>query len=767
MSAGEPSFGVLLKQYRQAAGLSQERLAERAGLSARAISDLERGVNRTPRQETLDLLAQALRLPPRKRALLAASARLTSDLADAWEQAHPPHQVPASLTALIGREAEVTRATLLLERKEVRLLTLIGPSGVGKTRLGVQIAEDLLDRFDDGVWFVALAPLRDAGLVAATIAQALELREAPGQTPAALLKTSLRDQQCLLLLDNFEQVAGAAPLVAELLSACPRLKVLVTSRSPLHLRGEYELPVEPLEQEAAVTLFLERVQAARPDLDSGSATLQTAAAICERLDRLPLALELAAARVKVLSLPALLERLKSRLPLLTGGALDLPQRQRTMRDAVAWSYELLSPAEQRLFRRLAIFAGGWTLEAAEAICAESEESPSVLEELTALVNQSLLRSERLTEKPRFTMLEVIREYAQEQLQIHGEAEALYRRHAAYYLRLAEATGRIEPAQDTRDAQIIEELANTRVALEWARERNESALGLRLASACGRTWYYYGMGSEVLFWLETFLALDARAGARAVEPAVRIAALNGLGILALERGDYERAEAIARQELALAEHADDDSGMGNALAHLGMVAEIRGDLHDAVRLLEEGIARCRKAGDIGGTQRGRVSLGHVFCTLGDYNRATQTFEEALEEARSVNLTWAIANVLTSLGHLAQERGDYSRAITRYQESLALHSNFGTKAYIAWCFEGMAVATCALGQHAHAAQLYAVAERIRKKEHVPRPPAEQQQFERTIAAARAALGDERFEQVWTAGRLLSLDEAISYALAEPPE
>ena len=767
MSAGEPSFGVLLKQYRQAAGMSQERLAERAGLSARAISDLERGVNRTPRQETLDLLAQALRLPPRKRALLAASARLTSDLADAWEQAHSPHHVPASLTALIGREAEVTRATLLLERKEVRLLTLIGPSGVGKTRLGVQIAEDLLDRFDDGVWFVALAPLRDAGLVAETIAQALELREAPGQTPAALLKTSLRDQQRLLLLDNFEQVAGAAPLVAELLSACPRLKVLVTSRSPLHLRGEYELPVEPLEQEVAVTLFLERVQAARPDLDSGPATLQTAAAICERLDRLPLALELAAARVKVLSLPALLERLKSRLPLLTGGALDLPLRQRTMRDAVAWSYELLSPAEQRLFRRLAIFAGGWTLEAAEAICAESEESPSVLEELTALVNQSLLRSERLTEKPRFTMLEVIREYAQEQLQIHGEAEALYRRHAAYYLRLAEATGRIEPAQDSRDAQIIEELANVRVALEWTREHNESALGLRLASACGRTWYIYGLGSEVLFWLETFLTLDAQAGAHAAEPAVRVAALYGVGQLALERGDYERTEALAREELALAEGIGDESGMGNALTHLGMVAETRGDLRNAASFLEEGITHCRKAGDIGAIERALGSLGHVFRAHGDYARATQTFEEALEEARSVNLTWVVATVLTSLGHLAREQGDYHRAISCYQESLALHRDFGTTGYIAWSFEGMAMAVGALGQHERAAQLCAAADRIREQEHAPRPPAEQQLYDQTVAAAQAALGDEHIEQAWAAGRMLSLDDAISYALAEPSE
>ena len=226
----------------------------------------------------------------------------------------------------------------------------------------------------------------------------------------------------------------------------------------------------------------------------------------------------------------------------------------------------------------------------------------------------------------------------------------------------------------------------------------SALGLRLATACGRTWYFYGLGSEVLSWLETFLVLDAQAGARVAEPTVRIAALYGVGQLALERGDYERTEVLARQELALAEHIGDESGMGNALAHLGMVAERRSELHNAISLLEEGIAHCRKAGDIGGTERVLVSLGHIFRALGDYDHATQTFEQALEEARSVNLTWVAATVLTSLGHLAREQEDYHLAIARYQESLVLHSNFGTTGYIAWCFEGMALATCTLGQRA---------------------------------------------------------------------
>lgn len=764
MSADKPSFGALLKDYRQAVGLTQEQLAERAGLSVRTISDLERGVNHFPRQETLDLLVQALRLSPRQHALLAVSAHLASGFTGKGE--HPPHHIPASLTPLIGRETEVTRAITLLERKEVRLLTLIGPGGVGKTRMAMQVAEDVLERYEDGVWFVALASLHEANLVAATIAQTLGLREAAGQAPEVLLKTSLRERQCLLVLDNFEQ---ASPLIAELLSACPRLKVLVTSRASLHLRGSYELPVEPLEQDAAATLFLQRAQAVQPDLDSRPETLQTIAAICQRLDQLPLALELAAARVKVLPPQALLERLRSRLSLLTGGALDLPEHQRTMRQTLAWSYELLTPSQQRLFRELAMFAGGGTLEAAEAICGEAEESSrhALLETVTALVEQSLVRLERATGQPRLTMLEVIREFALEQAQVQREADALHRHHAAYYLRLAEATGHIGPEQDRRDAQMIEERANIRSALEWAREHNESALGLRLAVACGRTWYIYGMGSETLVWLETFLALDAQAGVRAAEPTIRIKALYGVGQMALERGDYKRAEVLAEEELALAERIGDESGMGNALAHLGVVAEISGDLLSAVRFLEQGREYCRKGGDIGGTERALVSLGHVLSALGDSVRATEIFEEALEVARSVNLTWAVANVLTSLGHLARSQGDYRRAIRWYRESLALHRAYGTRGYIAWSLEGMAMATSALGQQVRAVQLYAAAEEIRKQAQTPRPPAEQKVYDQTMAAAQAALGNEHFREAWTAGRTLSLEDALAYAWVEPLE
>ena len=769
MSAEAPSFGALLRQYRLAAGLTQEALAERAGLSARAISDLERGINRAPRQDTLDLLSQALRLPPRKRASLVTAGHPAVDAAAALEQsAFPPHNLPSAPTPLIGRDQDIARATTLLERDEVRLLTLTGPSGVGKTRLGLQVAEDMLERCDDGVWFVALASIHDPALVAPAIVQALGLRESAGQTPQRLLQDALRQQQTLLLLDNFEQVGDAAPLIAELLSACPRLKVLVTSRATLRLRGEYELTVAPLEQEPAVTLFLQRAQATQSSLERSTETLQAIAAICQRLDRLPLAIELAAARMKTLPAPALLARLSSRLPLLTGGALDLPERQRTMRDAVAWSYELLSSAEQRLFRSLAVFDGGCALEAAEAICSSADQGApdALLEGLTALVDQSLLRAERLNAAPRFTMLEIIREYALEQLQARGEADTLRRRHAEYYAKLAEEASRIGPDQDARDELVLQESANIRAAIAWAREQKESSLGLRLANACGRIWYIRGRTSEVMRWFEELLALDAAAGGRAAAPAVRMEALYGVGQIAMDQGQYDRVEAVAREGLALAEQIGNESGIGNALAQLGVVAEARGDLQSAVQFLEQGLIHCRKAGDIGGEQRALVSLGHIYRVLGDYPRATTYFEQALEQARSINLTWGIANVLTSLGHLAREQGDYQRALARYRESLALHRSFGNKGYIAWCFEGMATALCAEGQPEQAAQLCAAAAALREAAHTLRPPAEQQVYDQTIAAARSALGETAFQRAWSAGAAYTVEEAIAFALADAP-
>jgi predicted ATPase/DNA-binding XRE family transcriptional regulator len=368
----EPTtFGALLKRYRMAAGLTQEALAERASLSTRAVSDLERGLSRAPRYDTLDLLTKAMNLEAEPRATLFAAARPALPREDT--KATPLQVLPFPPTTLLGREQEVAQALGLVQARSVRLLTVTGPSGVGKTRLALEIAHHLRADFADGLAWIDLTALRDPTLVPQTVAQTLGLHEQVDQPFSEQVGAFLQDKQFLLLLDTFEQVLPAADFVADLLVSCPRLQVLVTSRTPLHLRAEQQLLLSPLTSAASVALFRERAQRVQPGLDVTSAVV---AAICEQVDRLPLAIELAAAHVRVLSLPVLLERLSDRLRLLRGGARDLPERQRTMQEAIAWSYHLLPPTPQRWFRRLSVFMGGCTLIAAESICGGDESSAS-------------------------------------------------------------------------------------------------------------------------------------------------------------------------------------------------------------------------------------------------------------------------------------------------------------------------------------------------------------------------------------------------------
>ena len=433
------TFGALLKRYRMAAGLTQEALAERASLSTRAVSDLERGLSRAPRYDTLDLLTRAMNLEAEPRAALFAAAR--PPLPGDDTKAAPLQVLPFPPTALLGREQEVTQALDLLQARGVRLLTLTGPGGVGKTRLALELAHTLRAGFADGLAWIDLTALHDPSLVPQTVAQVLGLREQADRPFSEQVRAFLQDKQCLLLLDNFEQVLSAADFVADLLLNCPRLQVLITSRAPLHLRAEQQLVLTPLTQAAAVTLFRERAQRVQPNLD---ATESSVAAICEQVDRLPLAIELAAAHVRVLSLPLLLERLSDRLRFLRGGARDLPERQRTMHEAIAWSYNLLPPTQQRWFRALSIFIGGYQLSAAESICWGEDPitSDEGLSTIAALVDASLVQVETTGDGlPRYRLLEVIREYAAEQLRTAAEEEYYQRRHAEYYAALAEEAER--------------------------------------------------------------------------------------------------------------------------------------------------------------------------------------------------------------------------------------------------------------------------------------------------------------------------------------
>ncbi len=755
----EPTtFGALLKRYRIAAGLTQEALAERASLSTRAVSDLERGLSRAPRYDTLDLLTRAMNLEASQRATLFAAARPA--LAREDTKAAPLQVLPFPPTALLGREQEIAQVLVLVRERGVRLLTVTGPGGVGKTRLALELAHDLRAGFADGLAWIDLTALRDPSLVPQTVAQALGLREQADRPFSEQVRAFLQDKQFLLLLDNFEHLLEAADFVADLLVSCPRLQVLVTSRTPLHLRAEQQLVLTPLTPAAAVTLFRERAQRVQPHLD---ATEGSMAAICEQVDRLPLAIELAAAHVRVLSLPVLLERLSDRLRFLRGGARDLPERQRTMQEAIAWSYNLLPSTQQRWFRALSIFMGGCTLAAAESIWRgeESIASDEGLSAMAALVDACLVQVDTTGDGlPRYSMLEVIREYAAEQPRTAGEEEDYQLRHAEYYAALAEEAERMGSGQGSRETHLERESANGRAALDFAYERGEGTLGLRLATWFGSLWIRRGQMSEGNLWLSRMLALDEARGAQAASPAVRSRALYYASSLTMHLGRRDRALALAEEALALAERTGDQSDISNALAG--------GAEDEAAAYFTESYAAAKRAKDAGDTHQislALLNLGELARKRGDVERATEFLEEALTDVRAIDMTWGIANILTLLGHVARQQQDYERATVRYRESLALYHRLGNATYMAWCLEGIAAVACAEGRYERATRLCAAAAALRVAAQTPLPPAEQDDLDKVVITARAGLDELTFTEEWRIGSTMTQDDAISYALMGP--
>ena len=803
-----------------AAGLTQEELAESANLSARAISDLERGIKLTPRKDTVRLLADALALSPPERAVFEAVARRSAVSSAAQVPAERPHNLPSSLTPLIGRELDLASVATLLRHRDVRLVTLTGPAGVGKTRLGLEVAADLIDLFTDGVFAVSLAPIDDANLVASAIAQALHVQESGSHSLPESLTAHLRDKQMLLLLDNFEQVTPAASLVAELLATCPRLKVLTTSRAPLRLHGEHEFPVPPLAlpggthpplealgQYAAVALFARQARQALPDWHLTVENAPAVVAICWRLDGLPLALELAAARSKLLPPQAMLARLDRRLALLTGGAQDLPVRQQTLRGAIAWSYDLLSADEQALFRRLAVFAGGCTLEAAEVVCGRAGEvGAPLLDALASLVDKNLLRQqEQPGGEPRLVMLETIHEFALERLAESGEVEALRRAHAAYVLALVEqAEPKLTGAGQAAWLDRLErEHDNLRAALRWTRERAELELGLRLAGALWRFWLVRGPLSEGQGFLDELLRLPESEG-HTVAATVRARALNGAGVLVHRQGGSRRAAELHRQSFMLYRELGDAQGCASALNNLGIVATYQARYRQATAYLEESLVLRRQLEDIGGCAATLSNLGMVARCQGDFRCALDRFEQSLalrrqlDDQRGVALalqnlgivardqgdcecavarfedslalykhlgdTWGIATLLTNLGMAAQDQGDCEHAAALYTESLTLYRQAGDTFDVAECLEGLAGVAYARERSERAAWLYAAAAVLRDTIDAPLTPIERGTRDRTVTAVRTTLGEEAFAAAWIAGQASPLEQVIMYALEE---
>jgi len=764
------SFSTLLKRYRQVAGLSQESLAARSGLSARAISDLERGINRTPRYDTLELLSSALSLTAQQRILLQVSARPE---AAAFVDSTPElsaHGLPLPPNALIGREQERSRALALLRRNSTRMLTVTGPGGVGKTRLALQLVQDLAPDFVDGVGFVALAPIHDAALVPSMVAQSLGIREQANSSLTVQVRAFLYNKHLLLVLDNVEQIPDSASFIAELLASCAHLFVLVTSRTPLHLRAEQELLLAPLPLGDAVTLFRERSHAIRPERTYAESEVAT---VCERVDRLPLAIELAAMHVKVLSLSELRERLTHRLALLRGGARDLPKRQQTMEDAIAWSYELLTGEQQRCFRSLGVFVGGWSLEAAEAVCWNSNgisEEETILI-LAALVDASLVQTELLAnDVTRFTMLEIIRDYALQHLQSAAEEEQCRRLHASYYAILAETViTHFGPEQGVRIAQFAfaQELPNARAALQWAEERREAELGLRL-TGFARLWHVLGQMSEAEIWFERMLALDLWAreqGEHTAPLTLRIERLYGLARTLVRHGKVQRgAEAYAKEALRLAQSIDDQKGISNAFATLGMISQASGRLDEAEVAYTESYTYARLIDQSGLMSRALFGLADLARMRGDVARATALLEETLDSAKASGMTWDIANIMTVLGHLACHQKNYAVAKARYREALVLYLTFSSPTYTASCLEGFATVACAEGHYAQVTRLCASAATLREQAQTPLPPTEREAFEQTVASARTVLDESIFVKEWNTGTRLTHDEAIDDALSD---
>jgi non-specific serine/threonine protein kinase len=822
-STSASGFGATLRRYRELAGLSQEQLAERAGLSEKAIGALERGERRRPYPRTLDLLATVLGLHgEERRALIAAAlgdsgkkptvgsrARPSPDPASHPSEWFPPkHNLPTPLTSFVGREREV--AGLKERLLTTRLLTLTGAGGCGKTRLALHVAAKVVEQYPDGVWLVELASLADPALVPQAVARVLEIRELPEQPLLVALGEALGYRDLLLVLDNCEHVLDAcAGLADALLQRCPTLRVLATSREPLGIQGETtwrvpslavpevasERAPEQVREYEAVRLFIERAQAVAPDFAVTPENAAALAQVCCRLDGIPLAIELAAARVRVLTVAQIAGRLDDRFRLLTGGSRTALRRQQTLRGLIDWSHDLLTAEERTLFRRLAVFAGSWTLEAAESVgVGDGIEAEVVLDLLTSLVDKSLVVVEPTGGEQRYRFLETVRAYAGEKLAEASEAQRLRDRHAAWCLVLAE---RAEPelygpASRVWLDRLEADNPNLRAALEWLLETDPDRAA-RLGGSLWKFWYLYPL-AEGVRWLEAVLA---RAP---VGSATRGKVLLGAGFLARAWGVRSHERAWTEASLAIAQETGDRDLAAWALHNLGCTALSEGDRATARVHLEESVSLGRQVGDKVIEAISLRDLGHVTRSQGDLERAAGFMGESLALVRQIGHPWNIIYTLSAIGVLAREQQDRGRAREAFQECLALsresrdpHMGATAAYYLGalelavgnldlaeillkmavaemkrWGWHGWAVQwiypTAALflrrGSYGKGVRLAAFVANVPSR--LAYPSDDVAVHDAALRDARAALGDTAFASAWQEGQAMTLGEAMTDAL-----
>ena len=784
-AAQEPSFGELLQRYRRAARLTQEALAERARVSARGISDLERGTHAAPRRDTLGLLLDALDLDPRERALLSTAARRsaatrlpnnggTIPAMGPSSPAFAAARLPMPFDALIGREDELAELGALLRQPDVRLVTVTGPGGTGKTRLAVTIASDADDAFPDGVAFVDLSAVLDAALVTARIAQGLAVREGGSDPLVERIAAAVRERRMLLVLDNFEQVLDAAPEIRELLERTSRLTVLATSRAPLRVAGEHRYSLTPLATDddaadvngellslsPAAALFVRRAQAVDSHFVLNQQDAATIEAICQRLDGLPLAIELAAARMAVLAPDTLLARLTRALPLLTHGGRDAPDRQRTLRDTVAWSYDLLAPREQQLFRRLGVFVGGWTLEAAEAVAADGE-TDDVLEGLAVLAEQSLIYRDRQPgAAPRYGMLQTVRELAIEIADEHEDVATLRHRHAAWFraLVLDAEPDLWGPAQRDTIRRLGDEIGNLRAALDWLLRQDEVQPAARMMLVLGRFWYAEARTQEAMTWL-------AQAAARrddfGMPERAQLMASHAYGLYMQGNPD-----ALSLAQDAVAMLRDFRSAPEFDPVILGVALLVCGHCiangADQKPYYEEAVALLREAGDQGWLPSAVANLGGAYFETGDWDRAVACFAEAIALYRNRGTATGLAFAQTFFANILRKHGDETSAIDYYRSAMPVLAATGNNWVVAVGLEGLG-AIAAASQPDRAAWLFGAAARLRASSGAATEPEWWGITPELTAELRIRLGDGVYDATFAAGAQAPLDEVMASTLA----